>query len=75
MTDRGNCSAEKEGKMDWMKELKDRAGVTDEGDITDLNDVEGREILTLQHLKRMNVENDMIRGSANMDVASGGSNI
>ena len=37
MTDRGNCSAEKEGKMDWMKELKDRAGVTDEGDIKKMN--------------------------------------
>ncbi len=61
--------------MDWKRELRDQVGATDEGDITDLNDVEGREVLTVQHLKRMNVEHDMIRGSANMEVVSGDSNI
>lgn len=39
--------------MDWIKELKDRVGVTDEGYAADLNDVEGREILTEDHLKRI----------------------
>ena len=41
------------GQMDWIKELKDRVGVTDEGYAADLNDVEGREILTEDHLKRI----------------------
>jgi len=39
--------------MDWVKELKDRVGVTDEGYAADLNDVEGREILTEEHLDRL----------------------
>ena len=39
--------------MDWVKELRERVGVTDEGYIADLNDVEGREILTEEHLARL----------------------
>ena len=40
----------KEGSMDWVKELKEQVGVADEGFAADLNDVEGREYLTAQHL-------------------------
>ena len=39
--------------MDWIKELKNRVGVTDEGYAADLNDVEGREILTEDYLNRL----------------------
>ena len=58
----------KRGKMDWKKELKDQVGATDEGDIADLNDVEGREILTLQHLQQMNGDQVMIGIGANKGV-------
>jgi len=37
--------------MDWIKELKDWVGITDEGYAADLNDVEEREILTEEHLE------------------------
>jgi len=41
----------KRGQMDWIKELKDWVGITDEGYAADLNDVEEREILTEEHLE------------------------
>ena len=59
--------------MDWRKELKERVGITetiDDMDATGLNDIEGREFLSKQHLARLS-EN----GCANMDVASGESDI
>lgn len=37
--------------MDWIKTLKECIGITDEGTAVDLNDMEGREILTVQHLR------------------------
>lgn len=55
--------------MDWIKELKNRVGVTDEGYAADLNDVEGREILTEEHL-------DLLKEiTANMDVAASDSTV
>ena len=46
-----------------LKELKERVGVTDEEFSADLNDVDGREVLTEQHLERLK------ETTANMDVA------
>lgn len=43
----------REEKMDWREELKKQAGVSEEKDMVDLNDVEGREILGEQHLAFM----------------------
>ena len=39
--------------MDWVKELKKRVGVTEEGYAADLNDMDGREILTEEHLDQL----------------------
>jgi len=41
----------KEESMDWRKELKKTAGVTDEGDAADLTDMEGREFLDGRYLE------------------------
>ena len=49
--------------MGWIKELKERVGVTDEGFAADLNDVDGREVITEQHLEQLK------ETTANMDVA------
>ena len=38
-------------KMDWRSKLKETVGVTDEKEIVDLTDMEGREILDEEHLK------------------------
>ena len=51
----------KEGSMDWVKELNEQVGVADEGFAADLNDVEGREYLTAQHL-------DLLRQTANKEI-------
>ncbi len=55
--------------MDWIKELKERVGVTNEGYAADLNDVDDREILTKEHLIRIKETN------VNMDVAASDSTI
>ena len=39
--------------MDWVKEIKERVGVTDERNAADLNDMDGREMLTEEHLDRI----------------------
>jgi len=39
-----------EGNMDWRKELEKAVGVTDEKNVADLTDMEGREILGGDHL-------------------------
>ena len=49
--------------MDWVKEIKERVGVTDEGYAADLNDMDGREMLTKEHLDRL------METVSNMDVA------
>ena len=54
----------KEGSMDWVKELKEQVGVADEGFAADLNDVEGREYLTAQHLDLLSKQ--LIRKSRKM---------
>ena len=59
--------------MDWRKELEERVGITEEEDdraTVDLNDIEGREFLGEQHLAWLSES-----GCANMDVASGESDI
>ena len=40
-----------EENMDWRKELEKTVGVTDEKNVADLTDMEGREILDEEHLK------------------------
>ena len=37
-------------EMDWIRKLKERIGVSEEGYAADLNDMEGREMLTERHL-------------------------
>ena len=37
-------------EMDWIRKLKERIGVSEEGYAADLNDMEGRELLTERHL-------------------------
>ena len=51
-TQRRNRPEDKEAGMDWRKELKETAGVSEE-DAVDLTDMEEREILGEQHLERM----------------------
>lgn len=36
--------------MDWIRKLKERVGVSEEGYVADLNDMEVRELLTERHL-------------------------
>ena len=60
---KGFCYQRKRGKMDWVKEIKERVGVTDEGYAADLNDMDGREMLTKEHLDRL------METVSNMDVA------
>lgn len=50
---KGFCYQRKREKMDWVKEIKERVGVTDERYAADLNDMDGREILTEEHLDRI----------------------
>ena len=56
---KGFCYQRKREIMDWVKEIKERVGVTDERYVADLNDMDGREILTEEHLDRIkeNVSN------------------
>ncbi len=55
--------------MDWKKELKERVGVIAEGYAADLNNVDGREILTEEHLLWL------MEISATLDVAVSDSTI
>ena len=50
---KGFCYQRKREIMDWVKEIKERVGVTDERYVADLNDMDGREILTEEHLDRI----------------------
>ena len=50
---KGFCYQRKREIMDWVKEIKERVGVTDERNAADLNDMDGREMLTEEHLDRI----------------------
>ena len=61
--------------MDWKRELKDQIGVVDEGTVASLNDMNGREFLTIRHLKQLEANRCDSGIGANADVASDESGI